>query len=69
MSLLRLLDIAMPEPGFPYIVSLCEPGNSAMLKYFELLLYYLYNVLESGHLVRDREAWRAAVHGVAKSWM
>ena len=49
MSLLRFLDIAVPEAGFPYIVSLCEPGNSVMLKYFKLHLYYLSpNVLTPG---------------------
>ena len=41
MSLLKLLDIAVHEAGLPYIVSLCEPGNYAMLKYFELRFYYL----------------------------
>ena len=41
ISLLKLLDIAVPEAGSSYIVSLCEPGNYAMLKYFELHFYYL----------------------------
>ena len=37
-------------------------------KEFVLQLDTLFlTVLNKRHLVRDREAWRAAIHGVAKS--
>ena len=51
----------------------CESSTfcSSELKefYLALLRKASYKAEQLQKMVKDREAWRAAVHGVAKSWM